>query len=325
MDDGARLAARLRENVARAVIGKGSAVELVLVALICEGHVLLEDVPGVGKTLLGKAVARSLGLSFGRIQFTPDLLPSDITGSRVFHQRSGEFEFRPGPLFANVILADEINRATPRTQSALLEAMEERQVTADGVTLPLPRPFLVLATQNPIELEGTFPLPEAQLDRFLLRLGLGYPSAAEEEEILLRVGDADPLSTLEPVLDADDLGRLRQLASQVHMADAVRSYLVAVVRATRERPGLLLGASPRASLALYRATRALAGIRGRGFVRPDDIKELAAAVLGHRVILGAEARLRAHDPATLVREIVESVPVPVEDQPALEAAVFRHA
>jgi MoxR-like ATPase len=273
---------------------------------------------------LAKAVARSLGLGFRRIQFTPDLLPSDITGSRVFNQRSGEFEFRPGPLFANVILADEINRATPRTQSALLEAMEERQVTADGVTMNLPRPFLVLATQNPIELEGTFPLPEAQLDRFLLRLALGYPSAAEEEAILLRVGDADPLATLEPVLDAEDLARLQERA-QVHMADAVRSYLVAVVRATRERPGLVLGASPRASLALYRATRALAGIRGRGFVRPDEVKELAPAVLGHRVILGAEARLRAQDPAALVREIVETVPVPVEDEPAFEAAGRRHA
>ena len=223
MNDGARLAARLEENVARAVIGKESAVELLLVALICEGHVLLEDVPGVGKTLLAKAIARSLGLSFRRIQFMPDLLPSDITGSRIFNQRSGEFEFRPGPLFANVILADEINRATPRTQAALLEAMEERQVTADGVTLPLPRPFLVLATQNPIELEGTFPLPEAQLDRFLLQLGLGYPSAAEEEAILLRVGDADPLAGLEPVLDAGDLGRLQELASQVNMADVLRS------------------------------------------------------------------------------------------------------
>ncbi len=309
----ASLAARLSANIARAVIGKATAVELLLVALICDGHVLIEDVPGVGKTLLAKALARSLGCSFKRIQFTPDLLPSDITGSQVFDQRTRDFEFRPGPLFANVVLADEINRATPRTQSALLEAMEEQQVTADGVTLPLPRPFMVLATQNPIELEGTFPLPEAQLDRFFLRLTLGYPSEAEEAAILLRTADADPLASLAPVLSIGDLDLLKAEAARVHVADAVRGYLVSLVRATRGHPCITLGASPRASLALFRGARALACIRGREFVRPDDIKELAAPILGHRVIPSAEARLTARDPAGLLTDLVASVPVPVED------------
>ena len=310
---GAALAARLIANVAHAVIGKSDVVERLLVALICEGHVLLEDVPGVGKTLLAKAIARSLGCTFKRIQFTPDLLPSDITGSQVFDRRRSEFEFRPGPLFANIVLADEINRATPRTQSALLEAMEERQVTADGVTLPLPRPFLVLATQNPIELEGTFPLPEAQLDRFFLRLTLGYPSETDEDAILRNLADADPLAELTTALSIDDLRQLRAHAAQVHVADVVRAYLLSLVRATRGRPDTTLGASPRASLALYRAARALACIRGRLFVRPDDIKELAPAVLGHRIVLSPEARLRARDPAVLLAELVASVPVPVED------------
>ena len=307
------LATRFSANVAHAVIGKESTVELMLVALICEGHVLLEDVPGVGKTLLAKAVARSLGACFRRIQFTPDLLPSDITGSRIFDQRTSEFEFRAGPLFSNVILADEINRATPRTQSALLEAMEERQVTADGATMPLPRPFLVLATQNPIELEGTFPLPEAQLDRFLMRLKLGYPSAAEEDAILLHVADADPIPKLNPVLSDGDLRYLQAITAQIILTDDVRHYLVALVRATRGGSSFLLGASPRASVALFRAARALACVRGRNFVRPDDIKELAPAVLGHRVILSTEARLKARDPGALLDEAVASVPVPVED------------
>jgi len=313
---GEMLAERLSANVAKAVIGKATAVQLMLVALICEGHVLLEDVPGVGKTLLAKSVARSLGIGFRRIQFTPDLLPSDITGSRIFDQRTSEFEFRPGPLFSNVILADEINRATPRTQSALLEAMEERQVTADGVTLSLPRPFLVMATQNPIELEGTFTLPEAQLDRFLLKLKLGYPSATEEEEILLHLADADPIAQLNSVLSEADLHNLRILSAKIIVAEDVRRYLIALVRATRERSTFVLGASPRASLALFRAARVLACLRGRSFVRPDDIKELAPAVLGHRVILSTEARLKAADPGLLLDELISSVPVPVEDNPA---------
>jgi len=307
------LAASLATNIGRAVVGKAHAVELLLVALICEGHVLLEDVPGVGKTLLAKALARSLGCSFKRIQFTPDLLPADITGTQVLDPRTRDFVFRPGPLFANVILADEINRATPRTQSALLEAMEERQVTADGVTMTLPRPFLVLATQNPVELEGTFPLPEAQLDRFFLRLALGYPSQSEETAILDRVADADPLADLLPVLSLDDLAALRNQAARVHVAEVVRDYLVALVRATRGWSGIALGASPRASLALFRAARALACVRGRGFVRPDEVKELVPPVLGHRLILNTEARLKADDAGSVLAQILGSVPVPVED------------
>ena len=320
---GAALAASLSANIARAVVGKPNAIELLLVALMCEGHVLIEDVPGVGKTLLAKALASSLGCSFKRIQFTPDLLPSDITGSQILDQQTREFVFRPGPLFASVVLADEINRATPRTQSALLEAMEERQVTADGVTLPMPRPFFVMATQNPIELEGTFPLPEAQLDRFFLRMGLGYPSAVEETAILRRVADADPLADLAPVLSPDGLRLLSAAAARVHVAEAVRDYLVAVVRATRERTDLALGASPRATLALFRGARALACIRGRSFVRPDDIKELAPAVLGHRVIPSIETRLRAQNLTALLAQIIVSVPVPVEDELEDDALAAR--
>ncbi len=315
-------AERLGANIARAVVGKAAAVELLLVALICEGHVLMEDVPGVGKTLLAKALARSLGCSFKRIQFTPDLLPADITGSQVLDPQTRDFVFRPGPLFANVILADEINRATPRTQSALLEAMEERQVTADGVTMPLPRPFLVLATQNPLELEGTFPLPEAQLDRFFLRLTLGYPSPEEESAILTRVADDDPLAALSPALSTDDLHALQRHAAGVHVADAVRDYLVAIVRTTRDWAGIALGASPRASLALFRAARALACIRGRSFVRPDEIKELALPVLGHRLILNTEARLQADDARSLLSQVLAAVPVPVEDPEPVAATAL---
>jgi MoxR-like ATPase len=309
---GTTVARRLADNIAQVVIGKAVAIERLLVALTCEGHVLLEDVPGVGKTLLAKAVARSLRSSFKRIQFTPDLLPADITGSHVLDQRLREFVFRPGPLFANIVLADEINRATPRTQSALLEAMEERQVTADGIALPLPQPFLVVATQNPVELEGTFPLPEAQLDRFFLRLRLGYPSEAEESLMLQQIADGDPLQRLAPVIDAADLACLRQQAMHVHVADVVRDYIVSLVRATRARSEFVLGASPRATLALFRGARALACLRGRSFVRPDDVKEIAPAILEHRVILSTEARLRAQDAAGLIAQIVSSVPVPVE-------------
>jgi MoxR-like ATPase len=320
---GATLAARLSANIARALVGKSNAIELLLVALMCEGHVLIEDLPGVGKTLLAKALAGSLGCSFKRIQFTPDLLPSDITGSQILDQRTRDFVFRPGPLFASIVLADEINRATPRTQSALLEAMEERQVTADGTTMPLPWPFLVLATQNPIELEGTFPLPEAQLDRFFLRTGLGYPSTVEETAILLRVADTNPLTGVAPVLSPDDLRLLGAAATRVHVAEPVRDYLVAMVRATRGRTDLALGASPRATLALFRGARALACIRGRTFVRPDDIKELAPAILGHRLIPSIEARLRAQDLTVLLAQIIASVPVPVED-PVDGASAARH-
>ena len=307
------IAGRIISSIGKVVIGKAAAIELLLVALICDGHVLLEDVPGVGKTLLAKSLARSLRLGFKRIQFTPDLLPADITGTQILDQKSREFVFRYGPLFTNVVLADEINRATPRTQSALLEAMEEGQVTADGVTMPLPRPFLVLATQNPVELEGTFPLPEAQLDRFFLRLQLGYPSADEEEAILLRVADTDPLEELDAAIGVEELQKLKSDAARVYVSDAVRAYIVALVHATRGRSDLVLGASPRATLALFRGARAVACLQGWPYVRPDDVKAIAPAVLSHRIILSTEARLSGLDATSLITQILASVPVPAED------------
>jgi MoxR-like ATPase len=307
------LAGRARASVERVIVGKSDAIDLLLVALLCEGHVLLEDVPGIGKTMLAKAAARTLGCSFRRIQFTPDLLPTDVTGLSFFNQREQSFEFRAGPVFAQVVLADEINRATPRTQSALLEAMEERQVSVEGETRPLPRPFLVLATQNPVELEGTFPLPEAQLDRFLLRLALGYPAVEEERAILRRFRLASPLDELEPVVSADELLEAQRACRSAHVAEPVEGYLLAVVRATRDHPGVELGASPRASLALYRAAQALAAIRGRGFVVPDDVKRLAPAVLTHRLIVASGSRLRGRDRESILATILEETPVPVED------------
>jgi len=307
------LADRARANVELVVVGKSELIDLVLVALLCEGHVLLEDVPGVGKTLLAKSVARTLGCGFRRIQFTPDLLPTDVTGLSFFNQREQAFEFRPGPVFAQVVLADEINRATPRTQSALLECMEERQVTVDGETRPLPRPFLVMATQNPIELEGTFPLPEAQLDRFLLKLPVGYPTADQEREILRRFRLGSPLDELSPVVEVDELIAMQRLSRTVRVAPPLEEYLVEVVRATRAHPAVELGASPRGSLALYRSAQALAAIEGRAYVLPDDVKRLAPAVLGHRLILAAGARLRGRHLDELLAEIVATVPVPVED------------
>jgi len=307
------LAARARANVELVVVGKSELIDLVLVALLCEGHVLLEDVPGVGKTLLAKSVARTLGCGFRRIQFTPDLLPTDVTGLSFFNQREQAFEFRPGPVFAQIVLADEINRATPRTQSALLECMEERQVTVDGETRPLPRPFLVMATQNPIELEGTFPLPEAQLDRFLLKLPVGYPTGDQEREILRRFRVGSPLDELSPVVEVDELIAMQRLSRTVRVAPPLEEYLVEVVRATRAHPAVELGASPRGSLALYRSAQALAAIEGRAYVLPDDVKRLAPAVLGHRLILAAGARLRGRHLDELLAEIVATVPVPVED------------
>ena len=303
---------RVRQNVERVIVARREVLDLALVAMLCGGHVLIEDVPGIGKTVLAKSLARSVGCSFKRIQFTPDLMPSDVTGINFYNQKSGEFAFRAGPIIANIVLADEINRATPRTQSALLEAMEERQVSVDGASIPLPAPFLVLATQNPVELEGTFPLPEAQLDRFLLRLRLGYPSAADEDAIVARFEADDPLTTLQPVVDAADLVRMSALLPSIHCEPSVRQYAIALARATREHAAVELGASPRASLALFRAARALAAIRGRDYVIPDDVQSMSVAVLAHRLTLNSQSRLRGRDAEALVREIVEELPVPVE-------------
>jgi len=306
------MAGTIVDNVARVIVGKEEAIELCLVALLCEGHILLEDVPGIGKTTLAKALARSVGCSFKRIQFTPDLLPSDVTGILYFNQKTQEFEFRPGPLLAQIVLADEINRATPRTQSALLEAMQERQVTVDVDTMRLPQPFMVLATQNPIELEGTFPLPEAQVDRFLMRIALGYPNKEEEEEILLRYERDDPLEELQPVVQAEDLLAMQRQVREVMVEASVREYAVDVVRATRDHEAVELGVSPRGTLALYRTAQALAALRGRAFVVPDDVKYLAPTVLTHRIIISPQTRLRGRRPEEVVAEIVNSVPVPVE-------------
>ena len=299
------------------IVGKREVIDVLLVALLCRGHVLVEDVPGVGKTLLARSLATVVGCGFRRVQFTPDVLPSDVTGSSVFDQRTAEFEFRPGPIFTSVLLADEINRATPRTQSALLEAMEERQVTVDGRTSPLPEPFIVLATQNPIELEGTFPLPEAQLDRFLVRVAPGYPSVDEEDAMLRRFAREDPsdhLARLAPVTSPADIVALQHVRAEVDVAESVRGYLLAVVRATRADQRVALGASPRAALALHRAVQARALLEGRGFALPDDVKTLAAAVLAHRIVLHPEARLRGEVPETVVADVLRAVPVPVEDE-----------
>ena len=305
-------AGQARANIEKVIVGKAEVIELVLVALFCEGHILVEDVPGIGKTTLAKAIARSLGCTFKRIQFTPDLMPSDVTGINFYNQRSGEFEFRPGPIVAQIVLADEINRATPRTQSALLEAMEERQVTVEGQTIPLPSPFLVIATQNPIELEGTFPLPEAQLDRFLIRLRLGYPSEREENAILLRFEGENPLDSLTSVLSAQELLHFKGQAERIHCDDALREYIVRIVQATRQNPAIELGASPRAALALFKTSRALAAINGREYVLPDDVKRLAPFILTHRLILSSQTRLRGRSGETLVEEILNTIPVPIE-------------
>ncbi len=305
-------AERVIANVEQVIVGKRSVIELILVALLCEGHVLIEDVPGIGKTTLAKAIAKSMGCTFRRIQFTPDLLPSDVTGISYFNQKQSEFEFRPGPIVAQVVLADEINRATPRTQSALLEAMEERQITVDGETRLLPRPFIVLATQNPIELEGTFPLPEAQVDRFLLQLKLGYPTASEENQMVQRFEQSSPLDQLQSVISAAELTALQAEARTVRVEESVRDYLVSIVRATRSHPAVELGASPRGSLALHRTAQALAALRGRDFVIPDDGKYMAPFVLSHRLMISPQTRLRGRTADEIVREVVGSVPVPVE-------------
>jgi MoxR-like ATPase len=301
---------RIIANVEKVIVGKNAEVQLTLVGLLCQGHLLIEDVPGVGKTMLAKALARSIGTTFNRIQFTPDMLPSDVTGVSIYNQMTREFEFRHGPIMAQIVLADEINRATPKTQAALLEAMEEKQVTVDGVTHMLPAPFMVLATQNPIEYEGTFPLPEAQLDRFLLRLSLGYPTAAHEIDVLERQQYAHPIERLEQVVTVDELLEAQAAVRKVHVDPGVKRYIVEMVTQTRKHPDVYLGASPRGSLALFRTGQARAALEGRDFVIPDDVKALAEAALAHRIIIGPAARIKDVSSRSIVRDIVGSVPVP---------------
>jgi len=304
------VADRIVENVEKVIIGKTSEVQMTLVGLLCRGHLLIEDVPGVGKTMLAKALAKSIGTTFNRIQFTPDMLPSDVTGVSIFNQQTRQFEFRAGPIMAQIVLSDEINRATPKTQAALLEAMEEKQVTVDGVTHMLPTPFMVLATQNPIEYEGTFPLPEAQLDRFLLRLSLGYPSTAHEIDVLDRQQFAHPIETLGQVVGVDELLAAQTSVRRVHVEQALKSYLVEIVNQTRRHPDVYLGASPRGSLALFRTAQARAALHGRDYVIPDDIKALADSALAHRVIIGPAARIKDISARTVIRDILAAVPVP---------------
>ncbi len=308
----AETARQIRENIQRVIVGKEDVINLVLAAVLSEGHVLLEDVPGTGKTTLAKAMAASLGCTFRRIQFTPDLLPSDVTGVNYFNQKIQEFEYRPGPILSQIVLTDEINRATPRTQSALLEAMQERQITVDLETMRLPRPFLVMATQNPIELEGTFPLPEAQIDRFLLRIDMGYPTEDEERMILSRFRLEDPLEVLVPVTSPAAVLQMIQQVREVRVEDSVHNYIVQVIRTTREHHEVDLGASPRASMALYRTSQAWAAIAGRDFVVPDDVKRLAPFVITHRIMLSPQMRLRGRKPEEIVTDIVNTVPVPVD-------------
>ena len=300
---------RLIDNVEQVIVGKRSVLELLMVSLLCEGHVLLEDVPGVGKTMMARALAVSLGGSFKRLQCTPDLLPNDVTGVSVFNQQSSQFDFRPGPIFVNVLLVDEINRATPRTQSALLEAMQEQQVTVDGVTRKLPRPFLVMATQNPIEFEGTFPLPEAQLDRFLMRLPIGYPTAEDEKTILNHLRREHPINHLKAVVTEDNLLDFQRAVWEVNVDNSILDYIVRLVTATRTHPDLVLGGSPRASLALYKTSQALAALRGRDYVIPDDIKYLAPVTLSHRIIIKPEAELRGRSTLQVLTELLNSVPL----------------
>ena len=306
------MADKIRHSVQRVIVGKDDVIDLAIIALLCKGHVLVEDVPGIGKTTMAKALAQSLGCTFNRIQFTPDLMPTDVLGVNFYNQKSGDFEFRAGPIFSQILLADEINRATPRTQSALLEAMGERQATIDGVTRAISEPFMVLATQNPIEMEGTFPLPEAQLDRFMLRIKLGYPSPDEESDILLRFQKDTILPPLDPVTTESELRPLQDAVTTVRVDDTIRMYVVAITQATREHDGLSLGASPRAALSLYKTAQAKAALDARDFVTPDDVKEMAETVLAHRMILTSNSRLRGRTTEMIVEEVLDSVPVPIE-------------
>ncbi len=306
------LANQLRDSVQRVIVGKSDVIDLVIIAIACRGHVLVEDVPGIGKTTMAKALAQSLGCTFNRIQFTPDLMPTDVLGVNFFNQKSGDFEFRAGPIFSQVVLADEINRATPRTQSALLEAMQERQATVDGQTRRLNEPFLVLATQNPIELEGTFPLPEAQLDRFMVRIKLGYPTPDEESDILLRFERDTVLPELDAVTGSEELREMQDSVTHVRVDDVVRDYIVEIAQSTRRNESLTLGASPRAAMSLYKTAQARAALDGRDFVTPDDVKDLAESVLAHRLILTSNSRLRGRTTENIIAEILNQVPVPIE-------------
>jgi MoxR-like ATPase len=310
MKDVQEVASRLIENIEQVIIGKRRVVELVVVGLLAQGHILIEDVPGVGKTMLARTLAKSLGCSFRRIQFTPDMLPSDVTGVSIFNQKTREFEFRPGPIIAQVVLTDEINRATPKTQAALLEAMQELQVTVDGVTYPLPLPFLVLATQNPIEYEGTFPLPEAQLDRFLMRIRLGYPDPGDEIAILDSQQYAHPIADIEQVVSVDELRTVQELLKNVYVDPLIKRYIIDIVTQTRRHPDVYLGTSPRGSLALYRASQAWSAMQGRDYVLPDDAKLLAPTTLAHRLIVSPSARLKDVTGEAVMREILSSLPVP---------------
>lgn len=301
---------KIVESVEQVMVGKRQAVQLTVLGLLCQGHILIEDVPGVGKTVLAKSIAKSVGCKFQRIQFTPDMLPSDVTGVSVFNQQTREFEFRPGPIHAQIVLVDEINRATPKTQSALLEAMEERQVTVDGRTYPLDPPFMVLATQNPIEYEGTFPLPEAQLDRFMLRIRLGYPGKEEEIEILTRQQHRHPVNSLEQVVGVDELRTAQEQIKDIYVDQLVKEYIVNIVRQTREHPDVYLGSSSRGALAIYRLGQARAALLGRDYVLPDDVKALAGPALGHRIIVGPAARIKDIEPEQIVQDIIDQTAVP---------------
>lgn len=301
---------KIVENVETVIIGKRESIELTLIALLAQGHVLIEDVPGVGKTMLARSIAKSIGCSFRRIQFTPDMLPSDVTGVSVFNQKTLEFEFRPGPVMAQIVLTDEINRATPKTQSALLEAMEERQATVDGITYPMYRPFLVLATQNPIEYEGTFPLPEAQLDRFMLRISLGYPSKESEQKILDAQQFKHPIEEIDQVVTVQELLAAQEQVKQVYVDDLVKRYIIDLVALTREHPDAYLGASPRGSLTLYRTAQVRAAMDGRDYVIPDDVKILSMSALAHRLIISPSARIKDVDPRSVIEDVLQSVPVP---------------